>query len=388
MSQHNTLEIADKKRRRFLMGSALFVGGAVSGSIWAANKKQTPDYQNAAYESWVSSAKGVRSDSDYIVLCASLAPSPHNTQPWKFSAQSDSIKVFADKERNLGAADHEFRQMQIGLGCAIYNIDIASRYLGYEPQVRYMGTEQFERDGLVAIVDLRQTNKGITDEQFATIFSRSTNRAEYDMAIPVSAALLDSITSEWDGVSVELYKHDSLAGKHILRSVRVGARNLIKNSAHFQDGIKWWRYTREELVTKRDGISIHTGGAPFFVKEGMEHFVDQKVWSGDFGRNGEINWVDGIAQSTPVWGVIHAKDDGLVSRMTAGMMLEKAYLQTAFHGFHINPIGYPIEDAKSRVRLAQALNISESRQLMAVFRLGKGPLLEKSVRRDLSAVKV
>lgn len=387
MSLHNTIEIADRNRRRFLMGSAVFLGGTIGGGIWAANKKQTPDYANAAYESWASSAKGVRSDSDYIVLCAGLAPSPHNSQPWKFDAQSHSIKVFAEKERNLGKADHHLRQMQIGLGCALYNMDIASRYLGYEPQVRYMSSAQFEKDGLVAIVDLHKTNRGISDEQFATIFSRSTNRSKYDMAVSVPAPLLDSVSSEWDGVSVGLYTHDSLAGKHIARSVRVGVRNRMKDDGHFQDSIKWWRYTRKELVAKRDGISIHTTAAPFFIKEGMEHFVDQEKWSGDFGRHGEIDWIDGVAAATPVWGVIHTKDDGLVSRMTAGMMLEKAYLQATLHGFHVNPIDYPIEDDESRQRLAQALNINGDRQLMSVFRLGKGTVLEKSVRRDLAAIK-
>lgn len=387
MSQHNTVEILDKSRRRFLVGSAVVLGGVGGGAFWLVDKRQTPDYTNPAYESWSSDSKDARSDSDYIVLCAGLAPSPHNTQPWKFSVDNNLIKVFAQKDRNLGAADRYFRQMQIGIGCALYNMDMASRYLGYEPTIRSMSEEQFDNDGLMAVVELRQTNKGISDEQFSTIFTRSTNRSKYDMAIPVPAVLRESIYSEWDGVQVDIYDHDSLAAKHIVRSVRTGVRSRMKDEEHFQDAIKWWRYTRKELVTKRDGVSIHTTAAPFFIKEGMEQFVDQKMWAGDFGRHGEIDWIDGIAAATPMWGVIHAKNDGVASRMASGMMLEKAYLQATLHGFHINPIDYPIEDVEANLRLADALSVSGERQIMSVFRLGRGAILEKSVRRPLVSIK-
>lgn len=386
MSQPNEV-VVDRTRRRFLIGLGI-TGGAAAFGIWRLAEKQTPDYKSPAYESWATKNKGELSDAEYMILCAGLAPSPHNTQPWHFAHDAQGIKVFADKNRNLGKADPEFRQMQLGMGCALYNVEMAARYLGYEPQLRLATEDHFKNDGLVAYIDLQKSSKAITDEEFSSIFSRSTNRAKYDLQTPVSDDVRQSIASEWSGVSVKLFDASSTSGQHVVRNLRVAVRNRVKDDEHYFDAIKWWRYTRAELVSKRDGISIHTSAAPFFVKEGMEDFVNQEMWAGDFGRKGEINWIDEVSAATPVWGVIYANDDSLKSRLHSGMMLEKAYIKATQYGYHINPIDYPVEDQDSRARLTEALNLNHSSQILSVFRLGKGVELEKSVRRNVKEIIV
>lgn len=385
MSQPNTL--VDHTRRRFMIGLGL-TGGAAALGLWRLSVKQTPDYKNPAYEAWASRQQGNLTDAEYMILCAGLAPSPHNTQPWRFAQDGQGIKVYADKARNLGKADPEFRQMQLGLGCALYNIQMAARYLGYKPNLSLASSDNFAQDGLVARFDLQAASKAISDEEFLTIFSRSTNRGKYDVKQNVNDDVRQSIASEWNGVSVKLLDASSVGGQHVVRNLRVAVRNRVGDDNHYFDAIKWWRYTRQELVTKRDGISIHSSAAPFFVKEGMEDFVNEQMWKGDFGRKGEINWIDEISAATPVWGVIYAADDSIKSRLHAGMMLEKAYLKATQYGYHINPIDYPVEDADSRVRLTEGLNLNPSSQILSVFRLGKGVELEKSVRRNIKEIIV
>jgi hypothetical protein len=52
---------------------------------------------------------------------ASLAPSIHNTQPWRFVVQSDALELRADNERQLRALDPTGRQLVISCGCALFN---------------------------------------------------------------------------------------------------------------------------------------------------------------------------------------------------------------------------------------------------------------------------
>jgi hypothetical protein len=52
---------------------------------------------------------------------ASLAPSVHNTQPWRFMLRPDALELYADDSRQLRALDPTRRQLLISCGCALFN---------------------------------------------------------------------------------------------------------------------------------------------------------------------------------------------------------------------------------------------------------------------------
>ena len=54
----------------------------------------------------------------FLLNYAVLAPSSHNSQPWKFNVSGDEISLFADKTRWLKVADADQRELHISLGCA------------------------------------------------------------------------------------------------------------------------------------------------------------------------------------------------------------------------------------------------------------------------------
>ena len=49
----------------------------------------------------------------FLLCYAILAPSSHNTQPWKFSFSEDEIQVFIDRTRWLKIADTDQRESAI-----------------------------------------------------------------------------------------------------------------------------------------------------------------------------------------------------------------------------------------------------------------------------------
>ena len=50
---------------------------------------------------------------------ATLAPSIHNTQPWRFVLSADALEIHADPARQLRVLYPRGRQMTISCGCAV-----------------------------------------------------------------------------------------------------------------------------------------------------------------------------------------------------------------------------------------------------------------------------
>lgn len=92
----------------------------------------------------------------FLLRYAILAPSSHNSQPWKFLIGEKEISVFADKDRWLQVADADQRELFSSVGCALENLPIAAEYFGYAHQMQYF--PEGEGD-FVALVELRQEKK-------------------------------------------------------------------------------------------------------------------------------------------------------------------------------------------------------------------------------------
>jgi hypothetical protein len=118
----------------------------------------------------------------YVVAQAVWAPSVHNTQPWRFTADGQQISLYADVSRGLPVADPDGREMMISCGAALFNVRLALRSLGYIPQTRVLpdpsqpalvaqvswprraAADEFERR-LLSQVPLRRTHRGAFDPE-------------------------------------------------------------------------------------------------------------------------------------------------------------------------------------------------------------------------------
>ncbi|MGY6646623.1 MAG: Acg family FMN-binding oxidoreductase [Salinarimonas sp.] len=373
-------------RRRIVLGlaaSGVAIGAGAVG-LRLAEAARTPDFSHPAYAAWTKTEKAGLSDYEYMIVCAHLAPSAHNIQPWYFSAGEDLIEIRADLTRNIGAADPDNRQLHQSLGCALENLLVAAAYLGYraEPTIP---------EGPIGRRDIRlgvrltpdpAARATVPDGMFDAIFSRMTNRGAYDPATPVPdalrAALRDAVA---DDLAISLADRGSPDAAYITSTMRMAARDVVADEAFFRDSMSWWRVDRETLYAKGDGISLHTAEVPLVVKAGIQTFVSDEAWFGDFGRQGEIDGVDGVVGTTPLWGVIATRNKSLGARIRGGHALERIYLEATRAGFAVHPLNYAAEHPRSAEILTRRFGFPLGGEILSVFRIGKGSRLEPSPRR-------
>src|SRR5215469_13918562 len=72
----------------------------------------------------------------FLLHYAVLAPSGHNSQPWLFKIDEDTVELYADRSRALPVVDPDDRELTISCGAALLNLRVALRHFGYRDVVQ------------------------------------------------------------------------------------------------------------------------------------------------------------------------------------------------------------------------------------------------------------
>jgi nitroreductase len=151
----------------------------------------------------------------FLVRYAVLAPSSHNTQPWRFRVSPNRVEVYADRSRWLKVADPDERELYISIGCALENLCLAAERFGYSVSTRYHPDDRGDR---LATANLEPARDELSAENlrlFGRITQRRTNRRPYrpDPADQQAMAWLGSLIGDdriWRVSSHELANGDDL----------------------------------------------------------------------------------------------------------------------------------------------------------------------------------
>src|SRR5579859_6334017 len=109
-------------RREFLASA---VGFAASASLLESCSDQSRDrYDDVVAHTWrhtVDTPTDKTALLRDLVRYATLAPSSHNTQCWKFKLGDDHIAISPDYSRRCPAVDPDDHHLFVSLGCAAEN---------------------------------------------------------------------------------------------------------------------------------------------------------------------------------------------------------------------------------------------------------------------------
>ncbi len=277
-----------------------------------------------------------------VVAAGVLAASPHNSQPWQFQINDESIDLEIDPRRDLGPVDPYRRQMWIGAGCAIENMVSAGEGLGRA--VRVTAAPDPGHDTLAARLEIGLPANPPRPALMTAISNRHTNRGRYHRDRALERSLLDELTSKSrdPDVRVDLFARGEPRGRRFEAGIIEATRSLIAQPEFMRASDAWFRNTPREESHHRDGPSLRCSGAPAWKRAlGMlapraSDEVSHRSWLG--------MTIDQQCGTAPAFGAISLRQPSDRRQLLEGGRLwQRLMLEGATRGLAFQPLDQLLE---------------------------------------------
>jgi hypothetical protein len=311
-----------------------------------------------------------------LVRYATLAPSSHNTQCWKFRVEETAISILPDLARRCPAVDPDDHHLFVSLGCSAENLIQAALAHGL------MGHARFDSRGGDALRISLESTRAVPSSLFQAIPERQTTRGEYD-GKPLTRQERELLEKAGAGSGVRLILLTGRAAmENVLEYVVQGNTTQMSDRAFVEELKRWIRFSSDEAVRTGDGLYSASSGnpslPPWLGNRLFDLFFTPKSENAKYAKH--VRSSAGIA--------VFVADDASPARwIEVGRSYERFALQSAALGIRNAFLNQPVEVPTLRPQFASFLGIGALRPDLVV-RFGRGPKLPPSLRRPVQAVLV
>lgn len=312
----------------------------------------------------------------FLLNYAVLAPSKHNTQPWLFSIDQNSVELYADRTRVLSMVDAHGREMIMSCGAALANLLVALRYFGFS-WLMEIPPGQGEQN-LLARLTVERGVEPTAEERtlFFAIQQRRTNRRPFsDREIPV--ALLNRL---------ELIAGDAGTYLHVMWDQEQKA--MLANLVLTADRTLW----ADEQYRHELAAWVHTNESN--SPEGIPEYALGKADTTSYLGSPTLHTLTAVAQEgaeagqrtmkPPVLAVLATVADSRYDWLSAGLALEKILLHARTASVWASFFSQPTEVLRLRQALRDQLGHGGFPQI--VLRLGYAARVQPTPRRGVDDV--
>lgn len=302
----------------------------------------------------------------HVAQAAGLAPSVHNTQPWRFVAHSDVLELHADPSRQLRVLDPDGRQLRLSCGAALYHARVAARALGLDVQLRLLP----DLADPTHLADLHFTPGRPPREDEVVLATAMLQRHTYRGAFeerPVPDAVVEVLRSMAAAEGTRLQEVASPDQLLELQVLLARADAAEERDERYRDELAAWVH---DDSSRADGILAGTAGDA----------AGSSLRQRDFTLTHPAE-VDGSAPRAdrPAVVVLSTDDDEPRSWLRAGQALAAVLLRAADYGVQAQPLGQVTDVFAFRFGLRQTLGIQGMPQL--VLRMGYAARTAPTPRR-------
>lgn len=335
------------------------------------------------YKSWAVEVEDFdRQETDvakikFLPNFAVLAPSSHNSQPWRFVVDGKSILVFLEESRRLVKSDKNDRQAFISIGCAIENILIAADYYGYSIRVEYLPNSIDTSLVAKILFTKEEDKKPDKDHLIFSIPRRVTNRNPYSNVAPPADFLKRIQDLSDDRMKVSVITDRDI--KNAIADTALAASIAAMKDKDFRSELS--HYVKLNITSSQIGMPCFGMGisTPIsFIAPTLIKFLNMNKFN--YKKDEKL-----LKEQTLALVIIESRDDNKLNWMKVGQIYERIALMTTTDKLTTAMWAAPIQIGEFYKDIQKILNSNLRPQ--ALFRLGY-PIRETKHSPRLSANNV
>ena len=306
-----------------------------------------------------------------LVRYATLAANSHNTQPWRFELLPDVIVLRPDLSRRTPVADADDHHLWASLGCAAENLAQAAAAFGRQATLGLAGERLVVQ---LAPAPVQRT------PLFEAIVQRQCTRADYDGSA-VATDDLRALEAAAAGPGVRaLLLTDRARIDNVVDFVAQGARAQMQDTRFVAELKRWLRFSEAEALAQRDGLFSHTSGNPV-----LPRWLGSLMFGFVATADGEADRYARQIRSSSGIAVFVSERSDRAAWIEVGRAYQRFALQATALGLRNAFVNPPVEVAPLRSQFGTWLDLGGARPDFIV-RYGRGPLMPRSLRRDVAQV--
>jgi nitroreductase len=323
-----------------------------------------------------------------LVEDARLAPSPHNTQPWRVHVLSETeAELHADIGRTLPDTDSDGAFMTCTFGAFVEALDVAAATHGLTVHAHCLYPNLgagAEPHPVVARLRLVERDEGPAFPR-ELLERRRTHRGRFD-GRPVGADALTAL----EALAAEAGHTASFTSDPAVVEwvVRLNADTLFDDLSQpvvRAEIARWIRRSEREARDRRDGFAPSCLGFPgwlvrlFFFRHRLfavrpVRALARALFLRTTGGTATVGWIRG-PWSSP--------DD----HFRAGRMLMRFWLELTRCGLYLQPFGSVITNVSAHAQMVERLDADEEgQQVWLLLRIGSAAAPPRSLRLRVDEV--